>query len=245
MTVPRRDFMKLFGISLGSLLLARCQRKDTTPTQYISCYTVVPITSPLHTPTPMSLSARDHLRLCWLRFGELAQVTQDAASKGDGSGEDDPLGDRMIAEHRKALDELVSGGDLIAPVADLVHEAYCAAVYHVWRSNAPITCYEPMVVDYAPASADNLVHQSQILDQISEGGTIDPETLARARAALEHDLAFYTLTDVEIQELYVRILKEYWNDGKGSVPSFDAVELTLTAEVKAAARFLLDLLIGK
>jgi hypothetical protein len=184
------------------------------------------------------------LRLCWLRFGELAQRTRDAALKGDNSGEEDALGSRMIAEHRKALDELVSSGELTGPVADLVHEAYGGAVYHVWRSNAPMTCYEPTIVTYAPASADNLVHQSEILTRLAAGSTIDPETLAKARAALEHDLAFYALTDADVQALYERLLEEYREAGQ-TIPSFESVELTLTPDVQAAARFLLDLLIGK
>ncbi len=244
MTVHRREFMKMFGISLGSMLLARCQRKDVTPTQYLSCYTVVSMASPLDTPTPMSLSSRDRLRLCWLRFGELAQRTRDAALKGGDGGEDDTFGNEMVVEHRKALDELVSDGELFGPVADLVQEAYGAAVYHVWRSNAPMTCYEPVIVNFAPVSADILVHQSEILAGIASGGTIDPQTLESARSALEHDLAFYALTDAEVEALYARLLED-WQSPGGSIPSFDSVEFTLTPDVCAAARFLLDLLVGK
>jgi hypothetical protein len=242
MTVPRRDFMKLFGISLGSLLLARCQRLDT-PGPTITCYLVAADTPTGHTPTPKSLSARARLRLCWLRFGELAQKTGDAQNLKDNSWESNPLGAQMNADHRRALDELAAKGEITAPVADLVQEAYSAAVYHIWRSNVPMTCYEPMIVDYAPASADNLVHQSEVLSQIAEGSTITPVTLAKARAALEHDLAFYTLTDDDVQALYGRLLEEYREEGR-TVPSFEAVELTLTPEVKVAAQILLDVLTG-
>jgi hypothetical protein len=245
MTVPRRDFMKLFGISLGSLLLARCQRKPTpAPTpDFVMCYEIVEYTptSTPGTPAPDSLALRDRLRLLWLRFDELAQKTLDGTNRDDGSG--DPLGARMILEHRAVLDEMVAVREVAASVADLVQEAYGAAVHHIWRSNAPITCYEPMMVDYAPASAGSVVRQTEVLGQIAAGSTVDPGTIEKARAALEHDLAYYALTDADVQALYDRLIEQYGNAG-GYIPAYAEVELTLTPEVKAAAQFLLDVLMG-
>ena len=245
MPVPRRDFMKMFGISLGSLLLARCQRTDIPePAQtYIMCYEPPPYTptSTPGTPDPASLPARTRLRLLWLRFGELAAKTREGTNADADGG--DPLGTRMIQEHDAALMELAGAGELTPPVLALIQEAYAAAVYHVWRSNAPMTCYEPMIVDYAPASADNLVHQSEMLTQIAEGSTVDPETIEKARAALEHDLAFYALSDSDVQALYDKLLEEY-REPDGSIPTFEEVELTLTPDAKTAAEFLLDLLVG-
>jgi hypothetical protein len=107
-----------------------------------------------------------------------------------------------------------------------------------------MTCYEPVIVNFAPASADILVHQSEVLAGIAAGGTVDPQTLENARSALEHDLAFYTLTDAEVDALYARLLKE-WEETGGSIPTFNSVEFPLTPDVRAAARFLLDLLVGK
>jgi hypothetical protein len=243
MSIPRRDFMKLFGISLGSLLLARCQRGEIESTPTITCYEVVQLT-PTSTPgatPPESLTMRELLRLCWLRFGELAQKIRDAQNADASEWEDDPIGRQMVADHRRALDGLVSAGEITAPVADLIHEAYDAAIYHVWRSNIPVTCYEPMMVDYTPASAGSLVQQSDILGQIAAGGTVDPETLAKARTALEHDLAFYALTDADVQALYDRVVKEYQESNRAA-PSFEELELTLTPDAKAAAQFLMDLL---
>ncbi len=242
MPVPRRDFMKLFGVSLGSLLLARCQRTATPEPTFVTCYLVAEYTPTATPDTPESLSARDRLRLLWLRFGELAQKTRDRINSDDSGG--DPLGTRMINEHRAILFEMVAAGEMTAPVADLIQEAYAAAVYHVWRSNAPITCYEPMMIDYAPASAGSLVHQSEVLTQIADGSTVDPETIEKARAALEHDLAFYALSDSDVQALYDRLLEEYRDPGE-SIPSYEEVELTLTPDVKAAAQFLLDVLMGE
>jgi hypothetical protein len=260
MPIPRRDFMKVFGISLGSLLLARCQVLEKiidNPT----CYVQVPLTplgpsptptapritcyataGPMGTPTtPAGIAARGRLRLCWLRFGELAQKTSAARNDWDEDWADNALGREMIEEHRRILDELLAAGEITAPVSDLIQEAYGAAVYHIWRSNAPMTCYIAVAPMYAPAGADNLVVQSEALTQVAEGGTVAPETLRKIRQALEHDLAFYALTDEEVQDLYKRLLSEYGDPGE-TLPAFEDVEVDPTPEVKAAAAFLMEVL---
>ena len=233
MSLARRDFMKLFGVSVASLLLTRCGKfYPQTPT----CY--APLPPPTTTPVVLSGSARERLRLCWLRFGELAQTTLANEDM------DNTLGQQMLADHRAALDDLVLDGELSASVADLVQESFEAAVFHVWRSNVPITCYEPTVVDYAPTSAGILVKQSEILGQIAEQGTVDSETLAIAQAALERDMAFYALTDEDVQALYGQIVSDSQQAGQ-PVPSFESLQLELTPEARDAARFILDLLSGK
>ena len=219
MSLTRRDFMKLFGVSVATLLLTHCRGiASVTP--------------------PLPSSARERLRFCWRRFGELAQTILSA---GDV---DNTLGKQMIADHRSALDELVTAGELSPSVADLMQESYEAAVYHVWRSNAPITCYEPVIVDYSPSSAGILVRQSEILGQLAGQGTIDPETLAKAQAALEHDMAFYALSDTDVQTLYDRLVKESQEAGQ-PVPSFEALQLELSPDAREAAQYVLDLLAGK
>jgi hypothetical protein len=244
MPILRRNFMQLLGISLGSMLLARCQRIELFEPTTVMCYAPVAITPVPGTGTPAYLAARDRLRLCWLRFDELEQKTADASVQGDNSWEDNPIGAEMIAEHRSALDELEAAGEITAPVADLIQEAFSAAVYHIWRSNVPMTCYEPMMIDYAPAGAASLIRQSDVLIEIEDGSTIAPDTLAKAQKALEHDLAYYALTDAEVQTLYDRLLAEYRETG-GEIPSFEAVELALTPNVKAAAEYILNMLMGK
>jgi hypothetical protein len=235
MSLTRRDFMKLFGVSVASLLLTRCRGNATaTLTPEMTCYEPVAVTE-----IPILLSsAREHLRSCWLRFGELAQTTLADEDM------ENTLGKQMIQDHRNALDELVAAGDISAPVADLVQEAYVGAVNHVWRSNIPVTCYAPTVVDYLPVSAGILVKQSEILGQLAGQGRIDSETLAQAQAALEHDMAFYALSDEEVQVLYDRILKENQEAGQ-PVPSFEALQLELSPEAREAAQYILDLLAGK
>jgi hypothetical protein len=246
MPVPRRNFMKLLGISLGSLLLARCQRTGTPlePSIEVMCYEPTVARNPGDTPTPKTASLRELLRLCWMRFGDLAEKTRDAWEEGTGEDDGSRLAQQLNREHRRILDDLTAAGEITAPVSDLIQEAYEAAVFHVWRSNAPMTCYEAVMVDYAPASADNLVRQSEALSEIAAGSAVAPETLAKARTALEHDLAFYALTDEEVQALYDQLLNEFRDSGE-PIPSFEALALTLTPDVKRAAQFLVDVLMGQ
>jgi hypothetical protein len=231
MSMSRRDFMKLFGIGVASMLMTRC-RVVSTPV--VTCYVAIPFTPPALTP-------RDRLRQCWLSFGELAQRTMDASSQGNS---EDTFGGQLVTDHRLALDELVTAGDLTPPVADLIQEAYGAAVYHVWRSNVLMTCYEPMFVDYAPTSAGVLVHQADILDDFSGQGMIDPETLAKAQAALEHDMAFYVLSETDLQSLYTQIMTTSQEQGQ-PIPNFEELQLEVTPDATAAAQFIVDLLAGK
>jgi len=226
MSTSRRDFIKLFGVGVASLLLTRCRFPVG-----VTCY------APLPPPTTLS-PGRERLRQAWLSFDELARRT---IQQGDSSA---GYGQQLTANHRQALDELVAAGELSASVADLVQEAYAAAVYHVWRSNAPITCYEPMIVDYAPSSAGVLVQQTQILEELAGQGAIDPQTLAGAREALEHDLAYYALSDEDIQALYERLIQESQAQSQ-SIPTFDQLNIELTPEARAAAEFIVDLLTEK
>jgi hypothetical protein len=237
MSISRREFIQLFGVTVATMLVTRCKRL-VPATPVVTCYAPI---APTLEPTAISqpLLALDRLRVCWMSFGVLAQVTVEAA--GSGSSEV-PYRFGLVSDHRQALDELVAAGELSASVADLVQEAYEAAVYHVWRSNAPITCYEPAFVDYAPASAQVLVDQSQVLRQLAEGGNIDPATLAKARSALDHDMAYYALSDTDVQTLYSQLAELYQGQ---SIPAFENVPLDSTPDAQAAAQFIIDLLTQK
>jgi hypothetical protein len=215
-------------------MLTRCKAVLPTPTPSPTCYEPLPPTE----VTPAASSVRERLRQCWFRFDDLARQTIESG------GSENTLGAQLSADHRAALDELVARGELTASVAALVQEAYDAALQHVWCANAPITCYEPAFVDYAPASAQVLVNQSAALEQVAAQGSIDPVTLETARAALEHDLAFYALTDQEVQTLYESLYREHEADYQ-SIPAFDALPLDITPDAHTAARFILDLLTGK
>lgn len=226
MSIHRREFMKLVGISVASLYLSR----GCAPSVTVTCYTPAPI-SPITPPPATASTAREHLRRYWLRFDELTRHSRDDT--------ENKFGQELVTGHRAALDELIADGGISAPVADLVQEAYEAAVYHVWRSNAPMTCYD-MAFTYAPNSAAALVEQSQVLNRIAREGTIDPATLAKAQAALEHDMAFYALTDDELKTLYDQLLAE-----TGQYPSFEDLPLELTQDAKEATQFIIDLLTNK
>ena len=231
MDITRRDFMRLVGVTVASLSLTNCRVIPVT------CYAPLP---PSPYPT-QPVTARERLRACWMRFGELAEVTRDEAEEG---GNDNSLGEQLITEHRLALDDLVEGGELTLEVAALVQEAYEAAVYHVWRSNALMTCYEPMMVDYAPTSADILVQQAAALGALGNEGIIDAELLAGAQAALEHDLAFYDLTEEEVSALYDRIIRE-WQEQQTTMLVFAELDLKISTEAKTAAQFIINLLVEK
>jgi hypothetical protein len=247
----RREFMKTFGVGLASLVIASCKlssQKPTstkpqitpTPTEIIyTCYVIAEQTA-TPTPNPLSLSPRDRLRACWLSFNELAAKTLSGENSLPDNLDSDPLGAQLIADHRLALDALVEAGEIEPGVADLIQEAYAAAVYHVWRSNVPITCYEPMMVDYAPTSAAQLVQQSAILTEMAARSDLDPETVALAQQTLQHDLAFEALSREEVDALYQKLIEDH--PQYSDIPSFDQVELAVTPEMDAAAKFLVDLL---
>jgi len=229
MSMSRREFMKLVGISFSSLLLTNC--RPPTP---MTCYAPLP-------PSQVPNTPKTRLRKYWLSFSELATKTQEESAK---SSTENAFGQELFAGHRAALDELVSTGELTPVVADLVQEAYGAALDHIWRSNAIITCYEPRVVDYAPTSAGILVQQSDVLNQLASQGNIDPQTLESARMALEHDMAFYSLTNDEVNTLYNRIVSEWQAQGK-SIPAFSDLDFEIPPEAKAAAQFIISLLVVK
>jgi hypothetical protein len=230
MSISRRDFMKLVGVSVASLTLTSC--RIPLP---VTCYAPLP---PSPYPTVHPLAAIDRLRRYWLGFGELAQKTIEETTLGNT---DNTFGQQLVVDHRLALDDLVASGELTPAVADLVQEAYDAAVYHVWRSNAPMTCYAPTLVNYAPVSAGILIQQSEILNEVANESTIDPETLSKAQAALEHDMAFYALTDEEVNSLYQRLVGEKQSQGQ-AVPAFDDLDLEITPDAKTAAQFIISLL---
>jgi hypothetical protein len=232
MNLSRRDFLRLFGISVASVMLTRC--KAILPTPTVTCYEPMPPTP----VTPAAASVRERLRQCWFSFDDLATATNKSGTT------DNTMGSQLRIDHRAALDELVARGELTAPVADLIQEAYEAALQHVWRSNIPVTCYIATMIDYTPASAQVLVNQSTALEQIATSGTLDPTTLETARAALEHDMAYYALTEQEVQALYGHLIEQMQNSGQPA-PEFDSLPLDLTPDARVASQFILDLLTGK
>jgi hypothetical protein len=199
----------------------------------ITCYEVAAPIDPIP-PTGEPGSARGRLRLCWQSFPDLARRS---AQEWQGGAESDLFHQQLTSAHRLAMDELVAAGELPAPVADLVQEAYEAAVYHVWRSSVGLTCYMGVTTYYGPASAEALIQQAEALAEIGAEGAIDPDTISQAKAAIEHDLAYHAMGEEEVEALYHSLA-----EGGGDFPAFEGLTLEITPEAEAAAAFIIELL---
>ena len=213
MEMTRRVFLKRIGIALASLLATRCSLVGGK-----------------------GLTSRDRVRDCWLRFDWLAEETRDWDSEQRGQR----ALDKLIRDHRVALDELVAAGELDAAVAEHVQAAFDAAAQHVWRANAPITCYKETMINYRPASSDQLTQQAAILAEMADDANLDAQTVAQAQSAIERDITFLNLSNDEVQDLYREVEKLVQ---AGIAPPFDEVELQVTPEAVRAAQFLVALLL--
>jgi hypothetical protein len=221
MSTTRRDFIKSLGIGIASLMMAQCSSSGggTDPTE-----------RPDH-------SSKERLRACWSSLSDLATETQQDFEHAE------QIKAELITNHRAALDDLVASGDLSAIVADQVQIAFQEATYHVWRSHAPITCYEPVLVDYTPTSSGQLTQQVALLEEISNSIQVDHNTIAQAQAALERDIAFLSLTDEATQALYDDLIAAAGQTY--DFPTFDELELEIPPESVEAARFLVELLLAE
>lgn len=211
MSLTRRAFLRNLGLALAGLAVARCG------------------TQPGEDDAP-----RGRVRRAWLSLDELAETTGQNSESGEA------MQSRLSADHRAALDELVAAGELSATAAGDVQAAFDAAAYHAWRAHAPITCYEPALVDYAPTTAANLGQQAALLAEMAAQGRLDSETVARARTAIERDVAFVALTNEEEQALYSRLIEA--GQDFGAMPTFDQIELAIPPEAAEAALFLVEVL---
>lgn len=209
----RREFIKGVGVALAALVTARCRlAKGSVDTVH------------------------DRLRDCWQRLDGLAEETQGAQHIEQG----EKARDQLAQDHLSALNALVASGDLERDVAAQVQTAFAAAVYHVWRSNAPITCYEPVLIDYKPTSSGQLARQAGLLAQSDD---LDHDTVAMAQAAIARDVAFLNLSGDEVQVLYDKLAKVAGDST--DFPSFDELELDVSPEAVEAARFLVALLLAE
>lgn len=250
--LTRLEFMRVFGIGLASLLMAGCKsvskilQATQTPEEeriiVTTCYIMETVV--VTEPPQVSLTPRDRLRACWLSFNELAEKTKASATASDENTTSVDFKEKLINDHRAALNALVAAKELEESVADLIQEAYAAAVLHVWRENAPITCYVPMVTNYVPESAEQLVQKSALLNELAIKGELNPNTIAIAQRTIQHDLAFEALTDEEINALYEKLIKESQQYNK-EIPGFNQVELEITPDIEKAAQFITDLLTEK
>jgi len=225
MNATRREFLESLGIALASLLAARCGKT--------TCYEPLAIT-----PSPAPLAAGwDDLRQSWLDLGRLAEEAGDL-ERGEETR------DRLMADHRAALDDLVGRGELDAAVAEEMQVAYRSAATHVWRANAPITCYEPMLYpDYQMLSSSDLVRQADLLAEMAAQSDIDPATVEQARTAIERDIAYLSMPATE-KEALIQALIDTAGDDR-DYPGLGELELEVPPQSLEAAEVLVSLLLGQ
>jgi hypothetical protein len=253
--------MKQIGIALASLVLTQCKGGgDRGSDLTVTCYTVEP---DMLTPDPIYTAqigqqtgiltdavqsgdvdpntarqvqaalARERLRACWLQFEGLAQRAEVDPDGAEGERL------ALVDEHRAVLDELVTLDEVTAEVAEHVQVAFEAAAYHVWRANAPISCYEPVEMNYKPLSSDRMTQQAAILTEMAEDGALEKDVVAQARAAIEWDIAFLCLSDAQVGELF----QKAHDAGGGDYPTFEELALEVSPEAAQAAQFLVALLL--
>jgi hypothetical protein len=225
MGTTRREFMRDVGISIAALLAMRCTSCQPT------CYTPVP-------PTPSGRGSEwDRLRQPWLDLDLLARDAQDS-ERGQATL------DRLKAEHRAALDALVSAGQIEPAVADEMQIAFEGAAWHIWRANAPMTCYVPSIgPEYWVQGASNLARQADVLTEMASAADLDPNTVAEAQAAIEQDIAYLSLPEEEQQAIIERVMAEAGTGGE--YPALWELDLEVSPESAEAARLLVDLLLGR
>jgi hypothetical protein len=198
MTLTRRDFIRSVGIAVASLVMARC------------------------TPSGgKDDSPRGCLRSCWLRLDGLARQARGDYERGDKARE------KLVAEHRAALDDLIAAGEVDAAVADQMQVAFKEASYHVWRSNAPMTCYMAPPVEYE--ARRDLIRQAELLCETASD--LDPVVVEEVQTAIERDIAFFEATASP--------------GGSKLIEQFKAGEIEASPEAVEAARILVDLILGE
>ncbi len=224
----RREFMRNLGVALATLLAARC---SPFPTPTPTCYVPLP-------PTTSGSGGSDDwdaLREAWRELDVLAGDAPDL-ERGEATR------DRLMADHRAALDALVAADELDAAVADDLQVAFSSAAYHVWRANSPITCYEPMAApDYRVEGSSDLARQADVLAEMAASSSVDPATVAEAQASIERDIAFLTMTSEDQQALIEAVMQaagDTWD-----WPSLAQVELDIPPESLQAAQILVALLL--
>jgi hypothetical protein len=220
----RRQFIEGVGVMLAGLLATRC-----APALPFVAVTPTPA-PPTSTPT-----AWDRLRKPWHDLDRLAQVASDSEQGGQTKLQ-------LINDHRAALDELVSAGELAPAVADEMQAAFAGAAYHVWLANSLVTCYEPAPgPDYDRQSSSDLVRQADLLAEMAGKSDIDPVTVAQAQTAIQRDVVYLAMTGEEQHTLRERLWQtagETWD-----LPALAELDLDIPPESAEAARILVELLL--
>lgn len=173
----------------------------------------------------------DPVREAWGDLDRLSELADDY-EKGEKKR------DSLKRDHRKALDGLVGAGEIETAVADDMQMAFEEAAYHVWRSSAPISCYEPVAwPQYDIDAAASLAKQAELLEKHAAAGTLDEATLAAARAAVQQDMAFLSLDPARQDEIQRA-------EAQGGWRSLGELEIEVPPESAEAAALLVQVLAG-
>jgi hypothetical protein len=199
MMLTRRDFIESIGIAVASLVMAGC------------------IPSGGQDDSPQG-----RLRSCWLRLDWLARQAREDYERGEQAR------DELVANHRAALDDLVAAGEVDAAVADQVQVAFDEAAFHAWRSNAPMTCYMALPVEYG--GRDDLLQQAELLRKTASG--LDPAVVEEVQAAIARDIALFEAAAGP-------------EAGAKLIEQFETGEIKASPEAVEAARILVELLLGR
>ena len=199
MMLTRRDFIESIGIAVASLVMAGC------------------IPSGGQDDSPQG-----RLRSCWLRLDWLARQARGDYERGEQAR------DELVANHRAALDDLVAAGEVDAAVADQVQVAFDEAAFHAWRSNAPMTCYMALPVEYG--GRDDLLQQAELLRKAASG--LDPAVVEEVQAAIARDIALFEAAAGP-------------EAGAKLIEQFETGEIKASPEAVEAARILVELLLGR
>lgn len=214
MPSTRREFLTRVGIALAALAAARCAPLGGKPA-----------------------SAWERLRQPWL---DLERLAKDAADYERG----EKTRERLVADHRAALDALVQADQLEPAVADEMQLAFAGAAQHVWRAHAPITCYEPMLgPDYEVESSSDLAQQAEALADMAGQASIDPATLAQVQVAIERDIAFLSMPAGEQRALTDAVLQAAGDTY--TYPRLSELDMDVPPESIEAARILVQVLLGR
>lgn len=194
-TQTRREFIQTFGAALAAAVAAGLL-PGCVPTT--TCYAAVPVTpGPSASPTPHG--AWKTVRRIWLDVAHSKTIAE--------------VKDYRV-KHGDALDQLVAASAVDAQVAGEMQRAFVEATNYYngtgimlptcYTATAPprpteIGCYIPPTPTSCYTSPEfgrlqwALSQQIRVLAEMDEKSKLDPPTVALAQAALEQDIAVFTL----------------------------------------------------
>ncbi len=224
MNENRRQFLRQVGIALAALAAGGCCGAAVGGTEVPGDGGEAATPPPPQTPWA-------RLRAAWTDLDRLKVQSDDWEAV-------EKLRDELVKRHESALKELVASGEVRQPVADDMQAAFAEAAYHVWRANAPISCYEPVPwPQYDIDAASNLAQQADTLEALAGTADIDPAVLEQARGAIRRDLEFLGLPSDQ-QHALQRANEQTW-------VSLAELDIEADPDAAEAADLLVEVLLGR